>query len=88
MKILFDKSFLRDIQKISDEKLKSKVIETLDSIERANSLSEIPNLRKMKGHATACRIRVGDYRIGLYKENDSIKLIRFMNRKDIYKYFP
>jgi hypothetical protein len=60
VKFLFDKSFLRDIQKISDEKLKSKVIETLDSIERANSLSEIPNLRKMKGHATACRIKVGD----------------------------
>jgi len=49
---------------------------------------EIPNLKKMKGHTNAYRIRFGDYRIGFLFENNTIILSRVMNRKEIYRYFP
>ncbi len=88
MKVLFDKSFLQDIRKIKNEKLKSRISIIIRLIEEAESLNEIQNLSKMKGHDYAFRIRVGEYRIGLFKEKDTIKLIRVLHRKDVYKFFP
>ena len=88
MVVLFDKSFLHDIRKINDAKLKLRIARVIQSIEKASSLNEINNLGKMKGHASAYRIRVGEYRIGLFKENEAIKLVRILHRKDIYTFFP
>ena len=34
------------------------------------------------------RIRIGDFRIGLRLENDTLIFVRCLNRKDIYRYFP
>ncbi len=88
MIVLFDKSFLHDIRKINDAKLKSRISKIIQLIEKAESLNEIQNLSKMKGHPSAYRIRVGEYRIGLFKEKEVIKLMRILHRKDIYTYFP
>ncbi|TVR42795.1 MAG: type II toxin-antitoxin system RelE/ParE family toxin [Bacteroidia bacterium] len=88
MIVLFDKSFLQDIRKINDVKLKSRISKIIQLIEKAESLNEIQNLSKMKGHPSAYRIRVGEYRIGLFKEKEVIKLMRILHRKDIYTYFP
>jgi mRNA interferase RelE/StbE len=88
VKVLFDKSFLQDIRKIKNEKLKSRISAVIRSIEEAESLNEIKNLTKMKGHEHAFRVRVGDHWIGLFKEKDAIKMIRVLHRKDVYKFFP
>ena len=42
----------------------------------------------MKGFKNAFRIRVGDYRIGVLIEKDTIKFGRIALRKDIYDIFP
>ena len=34
------------------------------------------------------RIRLGDYRIGIEIQKDTIIFTRFLHRKDIYKFFP
>jgi mRNA interferase RelE/StbE len=34
------------------------------------------------------RIRLGDYRVGLKIENNTVCFVRFLHRKDIYRYFP
>ena len=57
-------------------------------IEAAKSLDEIAGVKKMKGYSIAYRIRIGDYRIGLYKENDCVELARALKRNDISKVFP
>ncbi len=88
MVVLFDKSFLHDIRKINDAKLKLRIDTVIQSIEKAESLNEIKNLGKMRGHASAYRIRVGEYRIGLFKEKEVVKLVRILHRKDIYTFFP
>ncbi len=88
MIVLFDKSFIHDIRKINDAKLKARISKTIQSIEHAESVNEIQNLSKMKGHPSAYRIRIGEYRIGLFKEKEVIKLMRILHRKDIYTYFP
>lgn len=58
------------------------------SIIAAQSLTNIPNLKKLSGYKNAYRIRIDDYRIGLLFEDKVITLIRLISRKDFYKYFP
>jgi mRNA interferase RelE/StbE len=51
-------------------------------------LSEIKNVKKLKGFSNAYRIRIGDYRIGVTFENNIVKFARVAHRKEIYKIFP
>jgi len=68
--------------------LLDRVADAIEHIEASNSLVEIPNLKKLKGANDCFRVRIGDYRIGLRVKGDEVRLIRFLNRKDIYKNFP
>ncbi len=88
MKIVYLKSFLKDIQKIKDPKLARKVEQLILEIKAADSLDDLSNVKKMKGYSVAFRIRVGDYRMGIYKETEVVELARFLKRNDIYKVFP
>jgi len=88
MKILFEKSFLKDIRKLRDNQAKEQIARIIDEIKEADSIDKLPNVKKMKGHPSAFRIRVGDYRLGLFIEDDQVIMSRFLHRKDIYKLFP
>lgn len=43
---------------------------------------------KLEGYKIAYRIKLGDYRIGVFIEDETIEFVRFVHRKDIYKKFP
>ena len=88
MKLLYLKSFLRDIEKLKDHKTKQHIKTQIEKIKNAQKLSEIQQLKKIKGHPYAYRIRVGDYRLGLFIKKDIGTLIRCVKRNDIYKLFP
>lgn len=88
MKVDFRDSFAKDLKGVKEKGLLSRVREVIEAVEKANSLAELPNLKKLKGGGNYFRVRVGDYRIGIALENDTIIFVRFLNRKDIYKHFP
>jgi mRNA interferase RelE/StbE len=88
MKILYYKSFEKDLSKIKDPKLSLAVELAIKQIKLANRLSELINVKKMKGHKLAYRIRIGDYRIGFLFENNIVSLSAIGDRKDFYKSFP
>ena len=88
MKTDFKKSFLKDLQKLTNPKLKSNILQTILEVEEAGSISEIKNHKKLAGFEGYYRIRVNDYRIGLKIENDTVYFVVFEHRKDIYKTFP
>lgn len=88
MEVTFLRSFLNDIKKLNDKKLKTKIKELIVELENAETIDEIPNIKKLKGFSTAYRWRTGDYRLGFYKEENKIELARFVKRNDIYKLFP
>ena len=88
MNVRIDKSFERDIKRIRDKDLLVKVADTVEQIQRATNQKEIKNLKKLKGFQSYYRIRLGDYRIGLSIEETTVDFIRFLPRKDVYKYFP
>ena len=89
MIIEFDRSFIKSLDKIRDKVILSKVEKVIINLEKAKSLVEIPNLKKLVGYKTYYRIRIGDYRLGLEKIDDNtLRLIILANRKNIYKAFP
>ena len=88
MKVEFLKRFSKDMNEISMKSIKRSLKKVIESMETADSLSKIPNTKKLQGHKTAYRTRVGDYRLGFFFESEIILLARFVHRKDIYKLFP
>ncbi len=88
MKLVFTNKFLKQVSRLKDKKLAQEIEVIIEATEIANSLSEIKNLKKLKGHKDFYRIRVGDYRIGIQFKNNEFTFAAIDNRKDIYKYFP
>lgn len=88
MKVEFNESFLKDLKAVRDKAVLAKVKNAIDKIESAETLEQISNLKKMRGPRDYFRVRVGDFRIGLKLDSDSLIFIRFLNRKDIYRFFP
>ena len=86
MKKSITKQFVKDSYLIPLHR--RKLSEMMFLVENANTLKEIPNCEKMKGHKNYYRIRIGNYRIGLELDGEVIIFKRFLHRRDIYKYFP
>ncbi|MBW7867300.1 MAG: type II toxin-antitoxin system RelE/ParE family toxin [Brumimicrobium sp.] len=88
MKVIIDQSFERDTRKLKDKKIKIKIADTIEEVISVKKLSDIPNCKKMKGSSNAYRIRMGEYRIGFFLQNNTVEFVRFLHRKDIYNVFP
>lgn len=88
MKLYYERTFLKDLKKLNESWVKGRINHLLDEMKVAEDLSAITDVKKLKGHSSAYRIRIGDYRIGLYFENGCIILTRCLHRKNIYKKFP
>lgn len=88
MKVTFRESFLRDLRAVREKSVQRRIREVIEHVEQVNRPTDIPNLKKLTGHATYYRIRIGEYRVGLKIEADTVVFVRVLNRKDIYKYFP
>lgn len=88
MNTQFKESFNKDLRRIRDKDLLNRTKAVILSVEQAKGLGDIPNLERLKGWSKYYRIRVGDYRVGLAVEGDVVTFVRFLHRKDIYRYFP
>lgn len=88
MKVLFLESFARDLNRIRDKDLRERVRQVIQSLESATSLDAIPHLKKLQGKGGFYRIRVRELRVGLKVEGDQVTLVRVLDRKEIYRYFP
>ncbi|HZV69905.1 MAG TPA: type II toxin-antitoxin system RelE/ParE family toxin [Saprospiraceae bacterium] len=84
MKVEFLSKFVKDLDKLNAVHVKASVIKTIELVETVKNLSEIPNLKKLKGHKSAFRIKIGDYRIGIFIKGKTIEMARVVHRKDIY----
>lgn len=88
MHVEFLSEFNRDLSKIRLGAIKQAIKRTIIRVESAQRISEIPNLKKLSGHKSAYRIRIGDYRVGIFVEGNKVEFARVVHRKDIYKIFP
>jgi mRNA interferase RelE/StbE len=88
MIVEFLEKFSKDIDRINQPHVKDGVVRMIKRVEAAKSFSEIPHTKKLSGHKSAYRIRVGDYRIGIFLNGQIVQFARVVDRKDIYKLFP
>jgi len=89
VKFRVERSFDRDVDKIRDKKLLKKIRSFISTIEEAASIGEILHIRKIEGFDSFYRTKIGDYRLGMEALSDKeVVLVRFLHRKDIYRYFP
>jgi len=87
LKVEFKESFVKDLKRVRDEALKRRVTATIERVEQAQNLQEIGNIKGLRGGEGYYRIRIGDYRLGLLLEDDTVTFVRFLHRKDVYRYF-
>ncbi len=89
MKIFYEKSFSRDLDKLKHEKaVKRNLMKLIEEVKKAASISELKDCRKLEGYKAYYRLRVGDFRLGVKVSKDGIVFVRFLHRKDIYRKFP
>jgi mRNA-degrading endonuclease RelE of RelBE toxin-antitoxin system len=60
----------------------------INEVKAAKDIREINELKKLKGFNSAYRIKVGEYRLGVFIENQTIQFARFLHRKEVYNRFP
>jgi mRNA interferase RelE/StbE len=65
VKVEFRQSFAKDLKGVQDRGLLKRVREIIEAIEKADSLIEMPNLKKLRDGGHYFRLRIGDYRIGI-----------------------
>jgi mRNA interferase RelE/StbE len=88
MRIVYLKKFSKDLDKITKPKQLKIILDLILLVENAENIQQIPSIKKLSGFTDAYRIRVGDFRIGVFLSDDTLEFARIAHRKDIYKLFP
>jgi mRNA-degrading endonuclease RelE of RelBE toxin-antitoxin system len=88
MTTAFLESFLKDVRKLRDAKVKRAVTSTIENVESADTLHEIRQLKRLSGYKDFYRIRIGDWRIGLKVSASTVIFVRCLHRREVYRYFP
>jgi len=89
VKFRIEKSFERDVDRIKDKRLLRKLRTFISTIGNAATIREIPHIKKIEGYESYYRIRIDAYRLGMEAVSvREVVFVRFLHRKDIYRYFP
>lgn len=88
MTLEFRTSFTRDLGRVRDRSLRKRVKETIEDVEAAARVLDLKNLKKLRTEGRYYRLKLGDYRIGLIIEDNTIVFVRLLHRSEIYRYFP
>lgn len=89
MNIEYLPSFIKDLKDLRGNPVYQAVYAiAFEEILEIQDLRNIQNLKKMKGEASAYRIRVANYRIGVFITATTVTFSRVLHRREIYRYFP
>lgn len=89
MKAEYLPSFLKDLKRLrgSDAFTRIKAF-AFDQIATVSDLRAIPGIKQLRGSEDACRVRIGDYRVGFYVRGGVAVFARALHRREIYRHFP
>jgi mRNA-degrading endonuclease RelE of RelBE toxin-antitoxin system len=89
MQVKYREAFLRDLKKLKKQAIYQEVYEIVfTALPQAKTLQDIPRCKALEGYPKRYRIRVGDYRIGLHLEGQTLQVMRVLHRREFYRYFP
>ena len=87
MRVIITKRFEKEEDRLNNRQTSHQIADTIIQIRNAESMMQILSLKRLKG-AKAYRIRIGDYRIGVLIDDDTVEFISVGHRKEFYKSFP
>lgn len=88
IEVRYKKKFLKDlasIPKSSRQKIESLVFEGIP--QSTNPFKQF-KIDKMVGYEGYYKIRLGNYRIGIFCQKNILEFQRVLHRKEIYRLFP
>jgi mRNA interferase RelE/StbE len=89
LEITYTKTFLKDLAKVIPVKRRRQIEKfVFEDLPILSSIENAGNVEKMTGYKNHYKVRFGDYRVGIFKNNSTPELQRVLNRKEIYKFFP
>ena len=88
MKVEFSNNFTRDLRRIQNQSIRERIEKAIEQIERVDNLTEASNIQKLSGGENCFRVRVGNYRLGIQLDKDTVVFVRCLPRRDIYRHFP
>ena len=88
MRIEFTATFERDLEGVTDQRIAERVVSAIENVRQAKTPHDIHQIKALKGTDKAYRIRIGEYRLGLYIVGDTVRFVHCLDRKEIYRFFP
>ena len=73
MKVRFKASFASDLRPLKDKSLLERIKTLIANVEAAQTLSDLPNLKRLRGGGAYFRGRLGDYGVGIAVEAGDIQ---------------
>ncbi len=89
MDVKYREAFLRDLKKLKRHPLYDRIHDfAFKDLPQAKSLTEFADVKAMSGHRNRFRIRIGSFRVGIRVDRDIVEIMRVLDRRDFYRYFP
>jgi mRNA interferase RelE/StbE len=89
LRVEYRKLFLKDLKKLRNQPVYQQIYDlTFVVLPEAADLQTLPNVKALVGTTNRYRIRVGNYRIGLELNGETLEIMRVLHRRDFYRYFP
>jgi mRNA interferase RelE/StbE len=88
MRLVFTKIFQKDVWRLKNKLVLKQLKNFLLILKEIQTLWKLGNIKPIKWAKGFYRARIWRYRLWFKLENVEIILLRFLPRKDIYKYFP
>lgn len=88
MQIIYRRSLAKDLKKIRSKKVRQEIAAVVERLEQSTTLYDVPHVKRLSSDGPYYRIRIGEYRMGIVIEGDTISIVRLLHRREIYRYFP
>jgi len=89
MKVEYLPTFIKDLKSLKSSPAYAKIkVFCFEEVLVYQNLSEVNNIKKLKGEDNAYRVRVGEYRVGFTLADNTITFTRVLHRREFYSHFP
>lgn len=88
MKIVFRKSFLKDVKKLKTKSTKDLIHVVIENCENADVIADIKHCEPLQSKGKFFKLKYGQYRFGVYIDKGTVEFLKFGTRQNFYKDFP
>lgn len=88
MKVIYRKSFLKDIKRQNSRLISELIHSVIENCENANTIADIKHCEPLQSKGKFYKLKYGKYRFGIYIDKATIEFLKFGTRQNFYDDFP